>query len=645
MAEVLISLAILSLVLALGLMRHGSEVKRATSEGLCHLLISELRAARAEAITLGRPIAICWPSGSGPLSQSFYRIEGQSMGHPKGGRQLDGEYSNAYIAVGFWGDATIDPDPNGSGQFDVENWLPEDFSDFAIVFTPDGKVSSNDLPRVDGNYQVLVVAALEATSEAPPGSGAMTTQPPYFRLQRVAAAHSIVITPGGSISYHSGASGLPAEAHPFAMTMSASPLPLISPPKFTAPRVTQVSLQSPAKLDRVGTVVPSGTLNVEVKGSDSSGDDLFLEWSATKLSGAASDAGYFSESGRYPMKWNPRSGSWESVISWMPPQDGAVGDTFELQFTMSNSAGRVPSRGYSLLTDITIVDDALIFTSGTHGLYKVHKNGTGHEQVISDTSIGGMGGAVDVSPDGTKVAWIRQAPFSRYLLMVSDIQGGGTEVLVNSNETWMSPCWNETGTRIFYLESGRLMSMYADGSARAQVLPALPALQRHTLVLSPNGAYVATWGGADLWIGKLNQSTSPPTIDYWTNLSAAHSPDGRLGNQNVYIAFQKGAAIANRPVLVTRAAPRETNIWSVTDSGSGFTSTLAPLLYSGQPLRDHMQLAFSADGTQVVTVTGVANSTKNNLNLFDYDTSGGVPQVRNRRLITCDFEPYYIDWR
>jgi prepilin-type N-terminal cleavage/methylation domain-containing protein len=642
--EMVSAVALLGLLLALSLGRHGSERKRASSEGLAHLMASELRAARAEAMAQSRPIAVCWPANGSPICQSFYRIEGQSKGHRVPGRDLSSEYPGAYIANGFWGNATIAPEP-GRAWLDVAGWLPQDFTDFALIFGPDGRVTSNDLPRIDGNYQLLVVSALDATSESPPGQGLLETTPPYFHLKRVASPHAIVISPSGSITYQPGASGLQVEAHPFAMSLSPSPPPSMSSPSFVAPTVASVSLQAPARLDRVGTVVPGGTLGVEVKGVDPSGDDLFLEWKAIKTSGVGTDSGYFSEPGRYPMRWNPRSALWESSISWVPPQDGVVGDTFELQFTMSNSAGSVLSTGFSQLTGITIVEDSVIYTSGKEGLYKVHKNGTGQEQVIPDPNIGLMGGSVDVSPDGSKVLWVRPVPSngSQVALMVSDAAGGGTQVLLTSSDTGMSPCWNETGTRIFYLQGGRVMTMNADGSERVQVLPAPPAPPHWTLAISPDGAYLATQVGFDLYIGKLDQSTDPPTIAYWTNLTSAHSPEGQLGNSNVYIAFQKNSPISNQPVLVTRANPRETYIWNVTDSGSGFTSTLAPLLLSsGQPLRDHMRLAFSPDGAQVVTVTGVPNSTATNLNLFDFDPVAGL---RNRRIISCDFEPYYLDWR
>jgi hypothetical protein len=654
MMEVLIALVILAFLLGTAALRHGSERSRADSEAIALLMLAELKSARATAMSTGRPVAVCWPSKGLATCQSFFVLEGLSRGRVTRSRDFSREFRDGYLAVGCWGAASVGPADDGAREVDPASWLPANFADYAVIFDPQGRVATNDLPLQDGSYHIVACAAADTRPRQGLGRGVMGTPPVVFEISRVAAAHTITVKPSGAISMVSGAPGLTVDAHPFPMPAPAAPV-AVTAPLFSPPRVQAVRLQAAPVLARTGTVTRSGSLNVEVTASDPSGDDLFIEWTAQKLSGGATSAGYFSQMGRQPMLWNVKTRIWESTVSWVPPDDAAVGDTFKLAFVLHNSAGSADSTGFAQISEIEVVDDHLLIASGSAGLYKMHKNGTGFELILPWDAIPW---SVNVSPDGSKILWNHRLGANLDQAWVSNLDGSDARAICNiSNATGDSrPVWNHTGTTIFFNTRSGIGVARADGTGLASLLPSPVAGDGRGIDISADGRYIAAeiWGDRspgvrrrDLWIGKLNQSTYPPTVDYWTNLSAA--PGGEMvGGYYTHLRFHRAPSSPNQPVVIV-TGPSDGQVtyatyWavSVNDTGTGFSGVFNQLQDErGRPIDDDV-LSFSPDGTQAVGTNHIGNG----VSLHDWSTSTGVPRLINRRQLLPS-RPWIasIDWR
>jgi hypothetical protein len=651
--EILVTVAVLALLLGAAALRQGSEQSRASSEAIALELVAELNAARAKALATRRPVAICWPSGGKLTCQSFYTMEGLSKGRVTRSRDFSGDFQDGHIAVGYWSTATIAPSGDGATEVNPATWLPADFPDHALIFDPQGRVATNDLPLQDGSYQVVACTAVSATVVTPSVKGVMPKPPSHFKFSRIAGAHTISVRPNGTISLTQGAPGLTVDAHPFPMDPPA-PAVAVAPPSFAPPSIDTVTLRTAPVLATVGTVTRDGTLTIEVTGSDPSGDDLYVQWKAEKQSGKASDNGYFSPAGRAPMDWNPKLSRWESTVTWAPPDDAAVGDTFDLTFEMSNSAGSKDSTGlYAELSGVSVVDDDLLFATGALGVYKMHKNGSGLELVIpSDKSPN----AVNVSPDGSRVLW-QQSAWDRKAIWVANIDGSGVVELSNlfPSMDYPNPVWNETGTTVFVAGStsgkGGILCIRPDGTGFGEVLPRVPG---HSYTFAPDiskdGRYIAaavntyrTPGdysktSRDLWVGKLNQSTYPPKVDYWTNVSLATGKT--MGNTNTFLTFQEVSPDPDKPILVARAPWDAAWVVELTDTGSGFTAVFNVLNDDkGKAIPDY-DITFSPDGTEAVSAGSQG------LYLWDWSTTTGVPRLVNRReLIPAKPWLTSVDWR
>lgn len=651
--EVMVCLSLLGLLLSIAVLRQGSERSRASSQAIAREMVAELKAARAKAMAQGRPVAVCWPGGGKLSCQSFYIMEGVSKGRITRSRDFSQDFDQGYLAVGFWKEATITPSSEASTEVNPATWLPSNFSDYAMIFDGHGRVVTNDLPLQDGSYHILACSAVGASTGTPIGTGLMVSKPAYHKFSRASGAHTITVAIDGTVGSTEGMPGLAVDAHPFPMDPPVGPRRIQST-TFASPTVESVALQPSASLAPVGTITRTGSLNVAVKGSDPSGDDLFLEWSAEKLGGASTDEGYFSRPGRVPMDWNPKIGQWESTISWTPPDDAAVGDTFKLSFVMSNSAGTMGSDGYAELSEIEIVKDDLLFATGALGIYKIHANGTGFDKIMSNDKGPGY---INVSPDGSRIIW-DQSAWDRHAIWVGNIDGSGRTLVTNGHRSmdYPQPVWNETGTTILMAGSssgqGGVLSCRLDGTGLTEVLPRVPGHNyTSALDISRDGRYIAaiqhvylipgdyrSGQSRDLWLGKLDQSTYPPKVEYWTNLSR---PGGQVvGNVNTFLTFQEAYPNPDQPVLVVRAGGGGNTAWvvQVIDTGSSFTGSFTRLNDErGGAIADR-DITFSPDGTRAVGV----DWTNGELQLYDWS----APRLVNKRPMHPGGPPMSsVDWR
>ena len=120
---------------------HGRE--SAMSSGLAQEVAEELRAARQQAISKQKPVALGFPGGAS--CQSFYQLEGLSV--PQVVRQIDYSetYPKACMFWGLWSGGTAeDVVAAGVGsQYRLADWQPFPSTNPVLYFSPTGAVQSN----------------------------------------------------------------------------------------------------------------------------------------------------------------------------------------------------------------------------------------------------------------------------------------------------------------------------------------------------------------------------------------------------------------------------------------------------------------------------------------------------------------------
>lgn len=656
--EIIAVLALLAILVGLSLARHGSERSRAESSGLANEMLAEVRQARALARSTGESVAVCFPAGPGPHSQSFYILQGISQGRPARVRDFAQTYPNSYLAIGAWGSDLTTTRPIDDLSPTAPNiWLPSEFSDFALIFAPDGSVSSNDLPLCDGRYKILVSSALEYSSSGVTGDKLMTTPPDYYSISRAAGARVIEVTPGGEIVAQDGASGLAIEAHPFPLANPPAPAFALTAPAAGTPEIKSLAVTPEPPEGEDATVTRDGSLTIWVTGIDPGGDDLFLEWSATLNTGSASYGGNFSQASRYRMQWDASRGVWSSEVTWRPPHDAAVGDTFDISCELSNSTGVSVAGSSAELKEIVVIDDNKFVLNDDDGLYSVSENGVALKRLMSHD----RPKHVQLSPDGSKITF-EGGGWDRAYAYVANVDGTNLVRLPMDHRSVYSyrPVWNHIGTKLFYPLRREIRCIRPDGTGDTAVsIEAITDLQRvYRVIVSPDGRYLAmiaaiyrTPGDRDtysteIFIGRLDQSVNPPAITGWTNLTEAERPWWPSDSNSLFL-FHPQPPDSSSPIIVTRGIGRggsDLYTFQVNDPGPGspFTSTLSRLnLASGRPAR-HLGICFSPDGTEAATVDWYPTRT---ITRYTWDTTSGTPRLTGERIIKNNTNAFrQLDW-
>ncbi len=195
---------------------------------------SALVQARQEAISGGVPVAVAIPSGSGG-SASYYLLSGEQ---PRVTRvwRMDSEQPEVRLLVGTWGTADISPPPENalSSDFRPELWALPRPEDYIIIFTPDGRATSNDLPHFDGAYHVLVSHGGTTGSSSPGGTGIMPTAPTYMSIDTVGSPYTVTVTFDGTIRSTPGVVG--ATSIPATLEQAPPRTPPPPPPSSPALR-------------------------------------------------------------------------------------------------------------------------------------------------------------------------------------------------------------------------------------------------------------------------------------------------------------------------------------------------------------------------------------------------------------------------
>ncbi|MFN8610384.1 MAG: hypothetical protein U0931_22795 [Vulcanimicrobiota bacterium] len=346
--------------------------RQVTCETLGVALVEELRQARALAISSQTPVGVIFPgtdaSGSPqPVSCSFYQLEGWSNPKVTRVRKMQGDFPGLAIFQGSW---SVDPsqlrNPSSVNQanpsvlgdkwadWQLDNWLPASaHRDYCFIFTPDGRVHTNDLPSFDHAYHILVSNGVASYAGAsPPSNTRMSSQPAYFQPTSLGPTCTISLDAGGGISL---SSGVLASSGGVQVLRSASVAPFNSAVPRLDGHIQPVPDTPVVKISSLGpnpapgtdvSVSPDGYITLEANVGDTakSGERLYCNWKVTPQSGnvgtGPSDYSIPVAGGRgVAMDWDPKTTRWRSTWEWRPPANARGGDKFDLSLVIQDSSG------------------------------------------------------------------------------------------------------------------------------------------------------------------------------------------------------------------------------------------------------------------------------------------------------------------
>lgn len=165
LAELIISMSILFVVVATGVLTSQRARSNTGSRGLAEVLAAELRSARFQALSRRVPVALAFPSANGtqPCCRGYSWLEGRARGEVTRVRSLGTEYLNAALFIGQWpapGSFAAEDAPAGTSAdpavLPLTNWLPPgQASDPALIFLPSGRVRSLNFPVLNGDYYIV----------------------------------------------------------------------------------------------------------------------------------------------------------------------------------------------------------------------------------------------------------------------------------------------------------------------------------------------------------------------------------------------------------------------------------------------------------------------------------------------------------
>ncbi|MGE0494482.1 MAG: TolB family protein [Vulcanimicrobiota bacterium] len=456
LAELGVSMLLLLLVLGLGVVQTRSRTTKADPKALAMVVAAELRAARAKAMKEGLNVAVVFPSNDGlvPHSRSSYRLTGTTKGQVDRFADYSKE-SQAFLAVVSY------PSPSTTELFapspyrpvpTVQGWPRDATKDYIFMFSPDGRVVTNDMPTIGGNYHIVACGGLDyQPTGTPTGTPTMTDRPNYFELTAVTTPVSIVISPGGAVSVKPGLDQ--GNDLPLAGALPAPPAPPTTPSSFpnTDPLLEGVNI-FPEPLsqddDDFDAVLPVGNgayephLELKVKASDPEGDPLTCEWTSEPITG--------TEPGTFTTPPGALRLSSDNVFvwNWYPPPSAVAGDRFTLTCTVRDNLGGSDALAGESVIEVEMRDEGLvIFESPDRwgsGDFLWQVFGSGPPTRRLEVS----GYSPRISPDGNQIAFS-----DGNNLFFCKINGNKIKDLANNiygAET--DPAWAYDGTRVVYSE-------------------------------------------------------------------------------------------------------------------------------------------------------------------------------------------------
>lgn len=468
LAELMVAMGIMALLTGLAVLplRSKSPLAKANPDAVAAVLSSEIRAARLRAMSRSTPVGIVIPSQNGTRahSQSIYVLEGFLPGvqprnpalppepPPKMVRVLDfsKEYPGVLIYAGGWdvdssklSDAALMPAIGDTLATSLEGWTKPASKDFQLVFLPDGRVTSNDLPYFDGSFHLLVAANLNYNvATPPPGTPRMTTPPGYFQLTGVHQPTTLSIGLQGGVSSTKALVAATPVTDPGPGSPAATPAgaPVQTLVVNGPPQVADVTVMPPPNPDLAAgfdaTVRPDGFLTLVIRIVDPQGDQVNCQWNDEVVAGPRKGS-FTIPPGKQSIEYDNLQGCWVASAIWEPPVEAVEGNQFRLSATVSDPLGASYTLSGNAAISVQTRNAGRFFFMDQGFVCSLNGDGTGIRRLAP-------GRAPEVSPDGSKVAF--QAPGGDLAVMNSD----GSDVKILVPGFCDSPTWSPDGLYLAY---------------------------------------------------------------------------------------------------------------------------------------------------------------------------------------------------
>jgi len=340
------TLVVLLVALSLNSLKQGSS--KTSTLALAAALTDEFRAARQLAISNGHPVAIGIPRAGSDVANSIYRLEGWNVPRVTWSKGFGGDYPELGFAAAQWSNpgfstTVVEPPLAKASGFDLDVWAAAHLSDSLICFTPDGGVTTNSLPALDGRYTVVV-------AQNPQVSGNTITAG--------SEATAIYISPGGAAEYSKGTPGQTLAAgsgsNPAALKARDN---LEGGGTIRISKITIAPASESASADAFCT--PGQQVTFELYAYDPEGRELFCQW---KQSSSTPRLGTFtvppSQTG--PLRsevermeyvpvapagvdWSsttaPVGGCFRARWTWTVPLGSQPGDVYEVEADVQDATG------------------------------------------------------------------------------------------------------------------------------------------------------------------------------------------------------------------------------------------------------------------------------------------------------------------
>lgn len=388
--EMVFAFGILVLLLAMTSVAMRPTIDQEGPRGLAYTLAGDLRAARAEAVRSGRPVAFCFPSdrGTNSLSRSAHIREGDQRGTILRSVSYESEY-DATIFLGTWGSAT-------RKTFDIPSgWKASTVREMAVFFGPDGRAYSEDVPELDGRYPILVASGLDGRFNGATGTVSAARNPQTVWVNRCGAVEvETNKVPVGTVP-EGGTDDLSvAELSPDAAT--ASNAPTVFQASFLPQQIEDIETSGIGQNyiqihpnQRDGQQLEYGLATIEVLAEDQDGGPLTYTMTAEASAG---DGGKFSiarQQGEmsYVYDKDAHRRVWKAVVSWRPPPAAPVDLTYEISMLISDPEGNTveASTGASLLPGVTNLPPARLAVETTGGdIYLTNLDGANEIRLTRD---------------------------------------------------------------------------------------------------------------------------------------------------------------------------------------------------------------------------------------------------------------------
>ena len=489
----MVAIALAGIVLGMGMTGLGKAKNAGSSRGLATAVASEFKHAREKAIATGSPVAVIIPA---PVGRSLFWLEGTTEPTVSRVVNFEGDYPRGALTVGTYAGPNFIKNATMPGfKADIwgarmDTWLPNEYkNDFVIMFTPNGSVTTNELPSADGSYRVIVGMGAKVSGGAP-GNVSVSAS---------GEAYTVAISLGGAVEsdkgFLGGSGGNNTNGAPDP-SVAAPPNPdgdwTPKVPTILGNRVTPEAEEVDGK--QMHVLDKGEYLTLEVFAQSGDGKPIFADWNDTPTTKSGPEFfGRFSVPNGDPERmefypefdWNEdgtingdaERDIWRSVWTWTPPPAAEAGDRYSLQVDVKDA--------------------------------KFEK-----EVSIADIP------PVTVAPPGEIVFERYDTGTSRWHLYTMWADGSRQRKLTKGPHNYTCPSATADGKVIAFQRNDEVWIMNFDGTGQTKVADGqLP-------VISPTGSSIAFMNGSTITVKRLDSTSGAERIVATTSTTVAGSPPG-----------------------------------------------------------------------------------------------------------------------